>query len=455
MNKQKISQIVLRCFLLLFFAANLCAQSNSNFKSVKGNWAPSVKSAVDNLIEKNAGQKSAYAVFDWDNTSIYGDVQEILFIYQMENLAFKMNPDEFRYSFTHYTDTGFKENLEIPADSFDKSFNNVEGKPLNITLMAEDCCSYYNFFYEHYLGMNSKAKNKLTLNELKKTNQFNDFKAKMWFTYAALYKSFSANVAYTWVMYVTVPGFTEKEFSRLVIKAIDWGIKRECKKVYFDSPVSLKSKAGIVSNTDADNYFGNTIRPTAEMGSLFGGLMKSNIPVYISTASFQNIVEEVATNPKYGYKLPKNHVLGLRLKKNNYGKFLPQYDTSNDYAINSLSGKTVNINKVLVSKFNANPIMIGGDSDGDYFMMTELSGLDGAKMINNYKPLQLVLVINRIKGGKIGAICKIASEQLSGKSNGSTTVVLQGRDENLCTWISTEKTLKLGLSGSNNLKLLP
>ncbi|MBF0259669.1 MAG: hypothetical protein HQK62_12690, partial [Desulfamplus sp.] len=164
----------------------------------------------------------------------------------------------------------------------------------------------------------------------------------------------------------------------------------------------------------------------------------------------------VATNPKYGYNLPEGRVMGMRLKKDENGRFLTQYDTSDGYTINSVDGKTVNINKILVPRYEANPIMIAGDSDGDYNMMTELSGLNGVAMVNKYNPLQLVLIVNRLKGGNIGELCKIADEQLSGKGKAvnSTAVVLQGRDENTGQWIPTEKTLKLGKIGDENLKLL-
>jgi hypothetical protein len=441
--------------LVFLFSVSVAQVNNEPYKQEGENWAPNTKAAIDELIKKNSGQKNAYAVFDWDNTSIFGDVQEILFIYQLENLAFKMTPDEFKYSFLHYIDTGCNDNLEIPPGNFDKSFSNIDGEQINISSIMEDCVNDYKFFYENFRTMNSKAKGKLTLDEIKKTDQFKDFKAKMWFTYEALYKSFSGNVAYTWVMYVTVPGFTENEFKNLVVKAIDWGRKRESKKVYFDSPVFLKGKAGVVSNTIIGNYFGNTIQPTIEMGNLFRNLEKNKISVYISTASFQKIVEVVATNSKYGYCIPENRVIGLRLKKNSKGKYLPQYDFTCGYTINSMAGKTVNINNVLVEKYKSNPVMIGGDSDGDYYMITEFSRLNGAKMVNNYNPLQLVLINNRLKSGKIGEICKIAADQLNGKNIGSTKVVLQGHDENTGTWIPTEKTLKLGEFGVDKYKLLP
>lgn len=421
----------------------------------KSKWAPNTLAAIGNLIKKNTGEKGAYAVFDWDNTCIYPDTEENLFIYQIENLAFKMTPDEFMYAFTHYTDTNREDNLPIPTDNFVSAYTNVDGKPININMIAEDCYEDYKFFWENYKGMNPNAANNLTLDQIRETDQFKDFKAKIWFAYSALYDSFAINVSYTWIMYVMFPGFTSPEIRDLVCKASDWGLARESKKVYFDSPKSLPGKAGAVSNTNAGNYFRNAMRLTPEMGALIETLENNNIPVHISTASLQDIIDAVATNPKYGYNLPEGRVLGMRLKKDTNGKFIAQYDTSGGYTINSVDGKTVNINKVLVTKYNANPLMIAGDSDGDYYMMTELSGLNGVAMANKHKPLQLVLIINRLKGGNIGALCKIGADQLSGKAAGPTVVVLQGRDENTGNWIPTEKNLKLGKLGDENLKLLP
>jgi hypothetical protein len=421
----------------------------------KGNWAPGTKAAIDSVIKINSGNKNAYAVFDWDNTSIYADVQDNLFIYQIENLAFKMTPDEFKYSFTHYADNGSSDNLPIPADNFVSPYSNIDGKPININMIAEDCYNDYKYFYENFRGINLHSGNNISLDKLKQTDQFKDFKAKMWFTYSALESSFSANTAYIWVMFVTYPGFTKQEISKLVVKAMDWGIKRESRKEYFDSPVTLPGKAGAVSNTQAGNYFCNTIRPTYEMGRLFKQLEKNKIHVHICTASMQEIIEVVANTPKYGYNIPKNRVMGLRLKKDAKGRFLPQYNSEGAYAINGLEGKAANINNILVNRYKSNPIMIGGDSDGDYYMMSRLSGINGEGMINTYKPVQLILVVNRLKGGDIGKVCKIAAEQLSGGKIGATRVFLQGRDENLGAWIPTEKTLKLGKSGSKNLKLLP
>lgn len=454
MVKHNICKSVLLVLFVIFTSANIPARQAKNQVPESGNWAPNTKAAIDEVIKKNAGQKNAYAVFDWDNTSIFGDVQDMLFFYQIEHLEFKMTPEQFKYSLLHYMDVGYKKNLEIPTEDFEKSFCNSRGEPINIKSIAEDCLNDYIYFYQNYSALNPKAKTKKSLDEIKATDQFNDFRAKMWFTYEALYKSFSPNVAYTWVMFVTVPGYNISEFKSMVEKAIDWGIKRECTKNDFNSPSSLPGRAGVVSNTSIGNRVLNTVRPIPEMGALFNQLEKNGIPVYISTASLQTTVEVFATNPKYGYNLKKNRVLGLRLKTDSKGRFLPQYDISGGYTINSMAGKTLNINKYLVPKYKANPVLIAGDSDGDTFMMTEFSGLNGVKMVNKYKPVQLVLVVNRLKKGRIGEICKIAAGQLDGKQKDKTVVVLQGRDENTGSWIPTEKTINFGLS-SGQAKILP
>ena len=58
----------------------------------EGRWNPKNREVLEKLIEKYRNTNS-YAVFDWDNTSIQGDTQLNLFIYQIENLKYKLNPE--------------------------------------------------------------------------------------------------------------------------------------------------------------------------------------------------------------------------------------------------------------------------------------------------------------------------------------------------------------------------
>lgn len=447
-NKKILLTVI---FPLMFFCASVQALAGIAEKS---GWAPATEAALNDLINKNSGVKGAYAVFDWDNTSILGDVQETMLYYQIEHLAFKITPDEFKYALYHYADPDSQRNCLIPDIELAKGFYNSQNQPVMFSAAAEDCYNDYKYLYGRYHKINPAAKFNISLSELKKTDEFLDFRAKLWFTYSALYKTFPSQVAYTWIMFVTAQGFTEKEYKRMAQQGLDWGLKRDCNKVYFESPASLPGKSGVINNRLINNYITNAVKTQPETGGLFGRLLKNKIDVYISTASMQSLVEVIAEIPKYGYKLSKGHVLGLRLKKDKSGKFLPQYDFSGGYAINGNEGKTININNLLASKFKANPVMIAGDSDGDFYMMTELGGINGAKIPNEYKPLQLVLIMNRLKKGNIGGLCKIAAEQLKTGAIEGVRIVLQGRNENTGKFIPTEKTILLG-EPEENAALLP
>ena len=319
----------------------------------------------------------------------------------------------------------------------------------------DDCYNDYKFLFDNFRLLNPNSKGNLTLEEIKNSDQYKDFRAKMFFTYSALYDSFPSNVSYTWVLYVTAVGFTSEELKTLAEKSIDWGIKSPIEEIYFDSPESLPGKTGMISNTGLNNPFRSGIKTIPEITGLFKTLRDNKIEVFICSASLQDVVEVFAENPKYGYELPANHVLGMRLNKDTNGRFIAEYDFTDYYTVNGGEGKTININNILVKRYKSNPIMIAGDSDGDYPMITQFSGLDGSPLVNEFEPLQLVLIMNRLKKGKIGALCEIAVRQLENNSFSETIIVLQGRDENSGCWIPSEKTLKFGFKGEDYLRLLP
>lgn len=62
---------------------------------VIGNWDEFNSRKIDRLIQE-AKQKPAhslYAVFDFDNTTAFLDIEEATLIYQLENLKFSMKPE--------------------------------------------------------------------------------------------------------------------------------------------------------------------------------------------------------------------------------------------------------------------------------------------------------------------------------------------------------------------------
>ena len=80
---------------LLPLAAVLLLLASCTRVMPRGNWNKDVYKALCTLIEEN-GIRSAgydpdcrpYAVFDFDNTTIFNDITQNLMLYQIENLRF-------------------------------------------------------------------------------------------------------------------------------------------------------------------------------------------------------------------------------------------------------------------------------------------------------------------------------------------------------------------------------
>lgn len=381
----------------------------------KGKWAPATYQAVNDLIEKHGvkspsyhANKKPYVVFDWDNTSIMNDTEEALFIYQINHLAYKLTPEEF----------GKAIRTNVPEGPFADGYKNADGKLVTLDAIATDLVSDYKYLYENY----KELKGTKSLEEVKATEQFADFRTKLYFLYEAINETHSNSIGYPWVLYLFT-NMTVEEVHALAEASNDVNLGMAIQKVTWTSPKALAGKAGVVTASHTTG-----LRLTSEVGNLMNTFRSNGIDVYVVSASLEDVVRVFATLPKYGYNLPSENVIGMRLATEN-GLITNKYQA--DYPITVGHGKTEVIQSVLEKKYGYGPIFIAGDSNGDFEMMTEL------------KSVKLVLVVNRVKGGKIGQEAAKGVEQL-GKANPS--VVLQGRDENTGMWLPTEYTIKLGKS---------
>ncbi len=106
----------------------------------EGRWNPKNREVLEKLIEKYRDTNS-YAVFDWDNTSIQGDTQLNLFIYQIENLVYKLNPQKFNEVIRK----------NVPTNNFKERYKNLDGEVLNAAKLANDIHKDYIFLYENYI----------------------------------------------------------------------------------------------------------------------------------------------------------------------------------------------------------------------------------------------------------------------------------------------------------------
>ena len=157
--------------------------------------------------------------------------------------------------------------------------------------------------------------------------------------------------------------------------------------------------------------------------------------MYISAqASFVDVVRTFASNPKYGYNIPENHIIAMELERNKNGIILDEYRKGYDQTQNK--GKTKNIQRFLISKYGYGPILVGGDSDGDY------------AMLRDFPDTKIGIIINRCKSGPIGELSRVAVQ-----SKGSTKAkyFLQGRDDNDGEFVSRSAST---LYGSSTPKLL-
>ena len=135
------------------------------------------------------------------------------------------------------------------------------------------------------------------------------------------------------------------------------------------SPVELPGKTGIVS---IDFITGLTF--TDELKDLYATLQANGIEVYIVSASPIDTV--LAANETMGYNLPEDHVYAMRNKLGEDGRYINEYNYDwggeGKYAQTQGEGKSTIITNFIAPQYdNAGPLMVFGDSSGDWNMMTD------------------------------------------------------------------------------------
>lgn len=359
--------------------------------------------------------KPPYAVFDWDNTMVFLDIQEATLIYQLQNLKFNMTPAQM--------DKALR--MNVPSVNFKPDFNNAAGQPLNIDLVVPDAVESYTWIYNNYAGLNGK----LPLDEVKKNPHYTNFVTKVRYLYEAIGDTFDVSVAYPWVLYLFT-GLNEQQVRQLTADTVEWQMRQPIEKVTWTSPESLPGKAGVVSVS-----WKNGLRLIPEMQDLFHAFRAAGIDVWICTASFVDVVKEISSNPKFGYNNPDNRVVGMELERDKAG--IIQTEFRKGYDQTQGKGKTASIERFVVPKYGYGPIFVAGDSEGDQNMMQD------------FPDTKLVLIVNRLKGKDIAKLSKIAHESYG---NPDAKIILQGRDDNKGSFVPSQEHIKLGAKAGQVLK---
>ncbi len=385
---------------------------------ITGNWAPYTRARIQAVIDANAN-KGKYVVFDFDNTSVIFDVQEALLIYQIENLIFKITPEKMQGV------------LETGIPDLNKAIGkNAAGQDVHVKDVIADLVADYTWIYNNYKGMNGDK----GLSLIHASNEYQDFAAKLRFTYNNLGDYFDHAVSYPWVTYLFT-GMTPAEVQELATASHKyWATYGRYSTVTWTSPLELPGKAGVVS---ADFITGVTF--TEELIDLYHTLAANKIDIYIVSASPQDTI--VAANKAMGYGVPEDRVYAMRNKLDSSGRYINEYNYDwggvGKYAQTQGPGKSTIIKNFIAPKYNnVGPLMVFGDSAGDMNMMTDWMSKGDT---------QLGVIFNRYRNPSSDPLtwkASVEASQTIGKADAK--FVLQGRDDNRGQLRPTEKTIRLG-----------
>lgn len=432
--KLKACSIAMLCTNLFMFSA--CSQLSPTTPAVvhqiptkteflaAGHWDTFNREQLNQLIAnygKNSPnynpQKRPYIVTDFDNTSVFLDIEEATLIYQLEHLAFAVSPDQLNAILRK----------GILQQNFVADYNNLKGQPVNIDKIAPDIIQSYTWLYQHYSGLKGHE----SLETVQKNPNYLNFIIKMRYLYAAIGDTFDHDVAYPWVTYLFA-GMNETQVRDLVRKTFIWQQQQPIGPVTWTSPESLAGQAGVVRVT-----WENGLRPYQDMQNLFKAFQDNGIDVYVCSASFIDVIKEIISNPAAGFNIDEKHAYAMELERDAQGKIVPEFRKNYDQTQGI--GKTRTIQKFLVAKYGYGPIFIAGDSEGDQNMMQD------------FADTQKVLIVNRLRkpSTDIGKFSQMAAQSY-GQPNAK--FLLQGRDANTGLFTGSIQSLSYGSSTPKTLK---
>jgi phosphoserine phosphatase len=388
------------------------------------NWDSFNRAQIEKLIARCGKgspsynpDKPPYAVFDWDNTSIFLDIGEAVLAYQIQNLIFGMTPAQL--------DEAIRK--DVGNENFAAEYNNLAGESVTIEKIAPDIVESYTWLYDNYQALNGDK----TLDEVKQNTHYAAFASKLRYLYEAIGGTFDHAVSYPWVIYL-LAGMNETEVRALTEETVRWQLEQPVGKIRWETPDSLPGKAGCVAVS-----WKNGLRFVPEMQNLYSLLRQSGFDVWICSASFVDIIREIASNPEYGYQNPENNVCAMEMERDEAGKIKIQFREG--YSQTQGKGKTKTIQRFLASKYGYGPVFVAGDSEGDQNMMQD------------FEDTQLVLIVNRLRAPStdIGKLSKQAAESY-GKPEAK--YLLQGRNDNTGQFVPSQASYPYGSEKSEILK---
>lgn len=373
------------------------------------NWDPAVHQAISRMIDQ-LGKGSPgydpkckpYAVFDFDNTTIIGDIALTTLAYQIENMDFGFTKDNIFDVIT----------LCIP--DLDRTLQ--YGDPsINVTSreLATDIEKDYSIISERYI----EGREVPDFESMHSSEEYLDFRAKLWGLSLGVDNTFDYATGCIWIN-TLFDGMEYGQMQDLVRRNIDLSTQDESlTEQIWESP-DRKMRVEVTRG----------LRLPPESVHLYNTLRKNGFDVYVCTASLEQMVETMACDPSWGLGVKEDEVFGIRLAPSADGKIRAKGDST--YAQTFREGKTACINRFLVpAHCGKGPAFIAGDSNGDYSMLTSFPD-----------DLNVGLILDVPRNGNIQRlkerVAPSRDEVLEGKAP-APVYVIQGRDPSKMEYIKS------------------
>lgn len=315
-----------------------------------GGWEPSVKARLDEVIAHNRGNSDAYAVFDFDYTVAIGDLSLSCVWEMLETLDFRAG------DFRSHVKLGLPERFRPEADA--------------LADLADGLASCRG-------------------GELTHAPTWGAFARGYWKLFWTIHDMCGDPAVCRWRMGLFA-GYSSEELRRFAARATAKALAY--RGVAIDATVPTERRGMAFPQ---------------EMKDLFRELRAAGIAVYVVSGSSQAMLRAV-TGRAFGLDVPPECVFGVTHKTDANGRFLPEEAEGGVTA----GRKPAFIRARIAPRHHgADPVLAGGDSMGDYAMLTEFTGLQAA------------LVFPRDLGQKK------MDELIASAPTSGGKVLVQGRDE--------------------------
>ncbi|CDZ74497.1 putative phosphoserine phosphatase [Peptoniphilus sp. ING2-D1G] len=316
----------------------------------KNSWTDYNYEILKNMIEEYKGDKKQknFVVTDWDNTAASFDVEENVLLYQILNLKFAFEPDDIEKVLLH----------------------EIDDVPDVISKLVERIKDSYKILY----------KCRENIESIKDTEEYRDFTAGFSYFYFIYVNSLEYGLSSRKFLHVFYK-MTEDELRAIAGEAINYFKNFNRKSMEFEMEVDGKRLHTRIQTG---------LREIPEQVDLINTMRKSNIDVYVCSASCKIVVEEFATSKDFQYGFKRDEIMAMIPLKDGEGRYTLELNKDN---LTYLQGKARYLKK-LEEKYNKPPVLYMGDSRGDYYALT-YPGLkyslivdrDDFEMLNKLKEL--------------------------------------------------------------------